>query len=504
MEKVDSVWAKYTDKETFERIVDYESVGDMWAHCVKEFSQKTAIVDGEEYTYSRLDGYVARFRTALKNNGLGKGGLTGILLPNSVGFVTAFLAVTTYGAAAVLFPVHMEIGKIRSYMQKFSVTALIHDYSTAETAQKAVDGGECTLINVNNLPEESTPANECSPSDACAVIFTSGTDGRGRGALLNNRAVMRGVKNGCFGYKDVFGQRYFLILPLTHVFGLVRNMLTPLYTGSSLYISDRNKNLFKEISKFNPTVLVLVPALAEMALNFSKHFKRNMLGDSVKYIICGAAAVPPYLVKSYAEYGIKLFPGYGLTESANLVSGNPESLNKPDSVGIIYEGLDYKVVDGELWLKGVNMMDGYLNDSAENASAYCGDWFKTGDLVKFDDEGFLYIVGRKKDIIVLSNGENVSPVEIETKFTDLSVVQDALVYEGKNENGKQILVLEVYPRNVELEKLEKAEREPYLRKVIADVNETLPSFGRIQKVIIRDKDFERNSSMKIIRKKHND
>ena len=192
--------------------------------------------------------------------------------------------------------------------------------------------------------------------------------------------------------------------------------------------------------------------------------------------------------------GVALLPGYGLTESANLVSGNPEALQKSDSVGLIYEGMDYKIVDGELWLKGVNMMDGYVGEPEENKTAYEDGWFKTGDLVRIDEDGFLYIVGRKKEIIVLPSGENVSPAEIEMRFGGLDTVQDCLVYESEGS-----LVLEVLPRAAVLGKVGGENPEAYLREQVAQINKELPSFMRINKVIVRTTDFVRSPSMKIVR-----
>ena len=187
-----------------------------------------------------------------------------------------------------------------------------------------------------------------------------------------------------------------------------------------------------------------------------------------------------------------------MTESANLVSGNPEPLLKPESVGYMYDGMDYKIVDGELWLKGVNMMDGYANDE-DNEIAYEDGYFKTGDLVRIDDEGFLYIIGRTKEIIVLSTGENVSPAELEVKFYALDVVQDCLVYDV-NENGKEQLVLEVLPRTNIVKALGIEDLHAYLKTEVAKINKTLPSFERINKIVIRDTDFVRTPAMKIARK----
>ena len=151
--------------------------------------------------------------------------------------------------------------------------------------------------------------------------------------------------------------------------------MTSLYTGSTLFICKNNKDMFRDTAVFKPTIMVMVPALAEMALTLSKQFGKNMLGDDMKTIIAGAAAVPPYLVQEYDKLGIKLLPGYGLTESANLVSGNPESLKFPDSVGYPFPNQELKIVDGELWLKGKNMMDGYIGE--DEADVYEDGWFKT-------------------------------------------------------------------------------------------------------------------------------
>ena len=235
-----------------------------------------------------------------------------------------------------------------------------------------------------------------------------------------------------------------------------------------------------------------------MSLSLSKQFGRNMLGESMKTIICGAAAVAPYLVTEYQKLGITLLPGYGLTESANLVSGNPEALRKPDSVGFIYPGIDYKIVDGELWLKGTTMMSGYVGDE-ENEIAYSPDgYFKTGDLVRMDEEGFLYITGRSKEIIVLSSGENISPAELESYFYAMDEVQDCLVYADSSE-GREVLTVQLLPRAVTVKKLGITDVEGYLKEKVAQVNQTLPAFQRIGKVIIRDTDFVRSPSMKIVR-----
>ena len=490
---------KYTDAQTFSKIIDHANLTEMWNHSVSEYPNNVAIVDeGVQYTYSSLESEIAKFRTVYRNSGVNPGSLIAIIAPNSVGFVKAFLAAATFGAPAVLLPAHLDPATVFGITYKFGLKAVVYDDSFEEKVSVVREKlPNVALIRSSDSAEELTAAIPVPSETPCVFIFTGGTTGKSKAARLSHRAVLAGTKNGCYGIKEIFEQRYLLVLPLTHVFGLIRNLMTSLYTGSAMYICRNNKDMFRDIAVFKPTILVLVPALAEMALNLSRQFGRNMLGEDMRTIICGAAPVAPYLVKEYDKLGIDLLPGYGLTESANLVSGNPEALRKPESVGLIYGGMDYKIVDGELWLKGVNMMDGYAT-AEDNVAAYEDGYFKTGDLVRIDDEGFLYITGRIKEIIVLSTGENVSPAELEVKFYSLDVVQDCLVYDV-NENGKEQLVLEVLPRMSSVNALGIEDLYSYLKDEVAKINETLPSFERINKIIIRDTDFIRTPAMKIAR-----
>ena len=498
MQSPADVFDKYADERFLDRIVDYENVTQMWSNSVKTYPDAVAVVDGRQVTYAELDEEVSRFRAVLLSKGVKEGDKVGLFAPNSLEFAKAYLAITTLGAVAVLLPPHLPAEAVLGCTMKYGMKALVYGKELTEKVALAAEKSPAALVAAEESCQEGAAAAEVKGEAPCTVIFTGGTTGKNKGSLLNNRAVMRGAKNGCYGVKDVFGQRYFLVLPLTHVFGLVRNLLTALFTGSSLYICRNNKNMFREIAEFKPTIIVLVPALAEMALNLSKQFGKNMLGEDLKTIICGAAAVPPYLIREYQNLGIALHPGYGLTESANLVSGNPEPTRKPDSVGLVYAGMECKVVAGGLWLKGVNMQDCYYGEAEENDAAYSDGWFRTGDLVRFDEEGYLYIVGRIKEVIVLSTGEKISPAEVEVKFGALDVVQDCLVYKSE-ENGREILALEVLPRAVELAKAAAEDKEGYLRARLNEVNKSLPAFERVSRIIIRDTDFVRSPSMKIVR-----
>ena len=493
------IFRQYTDPETFEKIVDYPNVTAMWSHSVAAYPDTVAVTDnGKSYTYAQMDAEVAAFRAVLRDHGITPGSLVGILCPNSAEFIKAFLACATYGVPTVLMPAHLDEKTVYGMSAMFGMKAVIYHEGLTDKVSVIKQTGSTILIPTEATATETLPAIPVPTDALCTILFTGGTTGKSKGAKLSHRAVMAGTKNGCYGIRTIFGERYMLVLPLTHVFGLIRTLLTCLYTGSTLFICRNNKDMFRDAAVFKPTIMILVPALAEMALGLSKQFGRNMLGSGLKTIICGAAPVPPYLVREYHDMGIALLPGYGLTESANLVSGNPEALRKPESVGLIYDGMDYQLVNGELWLKGVNMMDGYVG--GENETAYEDGWFKTGDLARVDEDGYLYITGRTKEIIVLQSGENVSPAELEVKFYGIDAVQDCVVYD-RTENGAQILVLEVLPRMSTVKAQGITDPAAHIREEVAKINQTLPPFERVQKVILRDTDFPRTPAMKIDRKK---
>lgn len=486
---------QYTDKETFSKIVEFPCISAMWEDRVKTYGDHIAIVDREAYTYARLNEDVAAFRTVLSKNGATPGSLIGILCPNSYGFVKAYLATVTFGVPAVLMPTHLDEMTVFGIASKFGMKAVVYDESLeAKVAVLREKNPGVALIPSSATDEEQIPSVWVPGGTPAAILFTGGTTGKSKGAKLSHQAILAGTMNGCYGIREIFCQRYLLVLPLTHVFGLIRNLMTSLYTGSALYICRNNKDMFRDVAVFKPTIMVLVPALAEMALNLSRQFGRNMWGPDLKTIICGAAPVAPYLITEYHKIGVTLLPGYGLTESANLVSGNPEALAKPESVGLMYDGMEYKIVDGELWLKGINMMDGYVTPE-DNAIAYEDGYFKTGDLVRIDDEGFLYITGRLKEIIVLDSGENVSPAELEVKFCNIDVISDCLVYD---EDGKR-LVLEILPRMTRVKELGIEDLYSYVKGEVDKINITLPPFEQITKIIIRDTDFIRTPAMKIAR-----
>ena len=264
------VFKKYTDEKTFKRIVEYDSISQMWKNCLNEFGNQNAVCyDGEHLTFSQIENDAARFRSVLKKNGVEKGERLGLLCANSYDFVKAFIAITTSGNSAVIIPAHLDEMSIFGCSMKLGIKKIVVQDALEEKTKLAKSKG-IQVIKISETDSESTQMVESNANDECVLMFTGGTTGKSKAAILTNGAVMQGTINGCYGYKDVFNQRYILVLPLSHVFGLIRNLMTSLYTGSEIFICKNNKDMFKDIATFKPTILVSVPALIEMALKLSK------------------------------------------------------------------------------------------------------------------------------------------------------------------------------------------------------------------------------------------
>lgn len=502
MKIVENRFEKYTDATTFSKLVIDYTVPKFLDKIHENYASNIAVgALDKKVTFEELDKDIKKTCTVLKNNNISVKSNVGVICGNNYDFVKTSLGVMAYGACATLLPFQLDDQTIFGCCMKYQLTCVFYESVLKDKLQFAIS--HATHVKFIEITEfdcvESSFNYDIQESDPACIVLTGGTTGKSKGAILSHKALMCGTLNGTFGVEEVFNQVYYSIMPLTHVFGLIRNLLTSLFTGSSIYFCVDKRTMFKEIKDVKPTILIVVPALAELFLNLTKQFGLGMLGGNLKTIICGGASVPPYLVEEFPKFGVTLLPGYGLTETANLVSGNPEGKNKPNSVGLFYPGQEIKIVNDELWLKGDNLLTSYYNEPEENVNAFEDGWFKTGDLVRIDEDGFLYITGRIKDIIVLSNGENVSPAYIEDKINSLEFIQDSLVTLESNEFGAEILIAEVILRQSVMATLNVENVQSFVEDAICEINKTLFDYEHISKVVIRTEDFPRSPSMKIIR-----
>lgn len=203
--------------------------------------------------------------------------------------------------------------------------------------------------------------------------------------------------------------------------------------------------------------------------------------------MCGGSQLSENLIIKYNEIGINLFQGYGLTECSPLLTVNFDYYHRANSVGKVVQGNNVKIVDGEIWAKGISVSAGYYNAPEENAKSFENGWFKTGDLGSIDEDGFVYITGRKKNLIILDNGKNVSAEEIENYIYEIPYISETIVY-GEN----NCIVAEIYidPEN---------KCEHNVEEDINIINNKLASYKRIDKIVVRDKPFEKTATKKIKR-----
>lgn len=494
---------QFTSKEVFDQLVDYHTIVEMLDNCRTKYTNDQAVIksDGSIATFDQLYCDAAKFSSYLINRNLCKANIAIISLGN-YDFEVASLGIMGSGNVAVLIPADFGKDLICEYLQKFDVKLVFVD----EVNKNKLKGLSIETIDITQpcLNETQGFKDDIKPHDAACILLTGGTTGKHKGVVLSHDALMAGTINGCYGLKNVFKQMYFCLIPLTHSFGFIRNMLCAIYTGSLIYYNMNKTKLFQELAVYKPTVLIIVPALAELFLSLIKSQTLGIVGGKLHTIICGSANVPPYLALEYDKLNITFCPGYGLTECANIVSGNPIANKCPDSVGLIFPDQEAKIVNGELYLKGRTLFSGYYNDKEQTDLAFDHGWFKTGDLAKFDENNNLYIVGRIKDLIVLPSGEKVSPAYIEAKVDKLDFVQDSLVYQQANEYGINELVCEVFLRKAIVDKLGLKGQDlfDYVWRHLQEINKDLLSYENIKKLVIREKDFERTPAMKIIRKKH--
>ena len=480
--------------EEEQKVIYYvPTFADFLKKIEKDFADKPATSDGKvTYTYKELVSRVAKRRSVLAAAGVKPGDKVGVMARNDLDAMEWFLAVPSYGAILSMLPVQLGAEQVKGISMKFGFAALV----AADEFKPLTEGLPCKVIASSEIGEAEAPYGDVKKESVAAIYFTGGSTGAPKGAILTHGALMRGALNGSY-HPNAFDQRCMSILPLSHIFGAVMGFLSVLYTGSLAFAVTDMRAAIGQIPVFRPTYLVLVPGLVDIILGIAKMKGAAFLGD-LKSFNVGAAPVPPRLISAAAQFGIKLYPGYGLTEGANLTSANINIDEKPESMGKIYPEQEYKVVDGELWLKGDNIMLGYAGNPEETAKVLEDGWLKTGDLVRFDEEGFIYITGRIKNLIILSNGENVSPEEIEDLFCKSPIVKDCLVREMEL-GGATVIGAEVLPLEPAVAGMSKTELQKALEECMEQVNAKLPSFKHVSKLVVREEDFPRTGAMKIAR-----
>lgn len=391
-----------------------------------------------------------------------------------------------------------------------NTAVLLDKDGTAELNAQRLMASECELILCSDLysdeglrlsgkartfssvpvSETELPPAEIGNDDIIAVLFTSGTTGISKAVPLSGENIVSDSVAGS-SLTDLTGTNL-LVLPLHHGYGLVSAMLSPLHGGGTVYIGRGPRRLISDLALSRPDYLFAIPAMIKMLVSqLDRAGKgddlRAVFGPNLKTIVCGSAPNPEAMFVRFAEAGIELNCGYGITECSPMVSANETGHIHPESVGVPLSCNSVRVSDeGEVLVKGSNVFRGYLNNEKANRDAFTEDgWFRTGDIGRFGQDGELYITGRIKNLIILSNGENISPEPMENAIGVLPYVDEVMVCE------KDDLITAVCCLN--------SPCEDKLREEIKKLNGTLPPSWMIRQVIVSPEPLPKTSTGKIKR-----
>ena len=375
------------------------------------------------------------------------------------------------------------------------------------------------------------------------LVYTSGTTGKGKGVMLCTDALIRDMTD-IIPYID-FAQNTVSVLPPHHTYGSTVMLIAHVMIGAEVYISDGIKYVVNELKSEKPGHLILVPLyletfyrkiqatlkkqgkerLVKIMMKLSNFLRkatfglidvrkrvfaqiRDAFGGEIKTIVTGGAPINQDIISFFEGVGISVLNGYGITECAPIISANRSRNVVRGSVGNVLDMDEVKILDpnedgeGEICVKGPNVMLGYYKNEEATREAIDSDgYFKTGDFGKLTKDGILFITGRKKNLIILSNGKNVYPEEIENELISVPGVQDIVVYEGKSRRGMEhnAIVAEIFPDKEYIEKNGITDVRAYLGEYINEYNKNAVPYKKITVLKVRTEDFPKNTLRKIMR-----
>ena len=481
---------------------------------------------------------------------------------NSYSWAISYLAATIIG---IVVPIDKEASKenVKEFLNVSNSKAIIADdkYLNEIFEFKSELKNETMLIDMQNtskymnlsdliadgkkLIDEGNSEYEnikINPNEMKILLFTSGTTGNSKAVMLSHKNICSNIVSIASIVKVDNATRVLSILPLHHTYECTIGYLLVVYGGGTICYCEGLRYITKNIQEYQPTFILCVPLLLENVYkkviktlksslpekytkeeskiidNLPFYLKgivkkkvKKSLGGKIKTFIVGAAAIKPDLVEAFFKLGIKVLQGYGLTECAPLVAGNNDFYYKAASCGMPIPNVEYKIDNpndegvGEIIVKGPNVMLGYYENEEATKNVLKDGWFHTGDLGYVDDEEFLYISGRSKNMILTKNGENIYPEEIENILNDDDLIEESLVIGTSNGKDDVQVKAKIFP-NIEAIKEylgnkfpTKEEISKILNEAVKKANEKLPNFKHIKSFKIMDEDFERTTTNKVKR-----
>ena len=545
-------------KHPFNPVTYYTRFRDMIDDLAKKYGDQPAISwfsrKQQETTvsYQQLCEDVQYLQEALIDMGL-DGKHIAIVGENCYEWLLVYFAVNYCGGTAVCIDVEQSDETIQYMLAAADTDAIFlspayadvcASFSGARIPQFLLYGKNESLQQVRHLIESGAKirldgrANAdveatVTPDKIASIVFTSGTTSNAKPVMLSQDAILTNASDALANVK--IGPRTFTSLPFYHTYGLTCSVLSMLIPGSHLHINGNLKTVVRDLRLSNADTMLTVPLMLEMIhgriwqnaeesgkdealkklFKFAKFLRSvgirkpiKILDDireksfgTINLVICGGAHMNREIMEQFQCMGVTVLQGYGITECGPLVSVNRNEANKLDSVGLVTANCEVKLDNGEILVRGKNLMSGYYNHPEMTAEVMRDGWFCTGDIGEIDKDGFLYITGRKKNLIVFKNGKKLSPEKLEEKIKKIPIVQDVLVYgaaNGVSSDDVQVAA-SIYPKADSVQSMTSYEILEYLQKEINEINSSLPPYQQIQMINIREQAFSKTALQKIKR-----
>lgn len=477
------------------------------------YKKKKNEIEAKSYTDLKTDS--ERFSSALA--ALGEQGahiaLTGA---TSYPWIVSYFGIVDSGSVAVPLDVSLPAEEMCELIDRADATVFVYDELRADVAALAKE--RCPklkyLISMQKEEDEDTVLSytkflasgsenfeyEVDPESLCTIMYTSGTTGKSKGVMLTQRNLAENAT--CLDMKIPPRTVILSVLPIHHAYCLSMDILKGVSLGSIICINDSLMRVAKNIQLFEPNMILMVPLMIE---TFAKKLedvtwmptglvKNKVFGKQFHTICSGGAYLNPAYIDLFEKYGITILQGYGMTECSPVISTTVSWNMKKEAVGQLLPNCEAKTVDNELWVRGSSVMMGYYQMPEETEQALQDGWLATGDLGYVDEEGFVFLTGRKKNLIITKNGENVSPEELENKLGEARLVQEVLVRESEG-----TIEAEIFPDYEYAKKKHISDIQAALQQLIDDYNAGAPAYKKIYRLKVREVEFEKTPSKKIKR-----
>lgn len=440
-----------------------------------------------------------------------------VIGPTTYEWIITYFGAANSGCVIVPLDAQLPAADVCELLNRADISVLVYDELRRDVAgmvkEKCPDiqymismqAKESTesIMSLREILKNHTGSFSCDldPDKLCAILFTSGTTGKSKGVMLTHRNLTDNAV--CLDMKIPAGTVSITLLPIHHAYCFTMDILKGIYIGMVICINDSIMHVSKNMKLYKPEIVLLVPMVIESIYKKLKEstgilpkkmVAKAAFGGNLKTICSGGAYLPPEMVGAFAEYGITVLQGYGMTECSPVISTNLEWDAKEGSVGKLLPNCEAKVVDEEIWVRGSSVMKGYYKMPKETEEALEDGWLKTGDLGYVDKDNFVFITGRKKNLIILKNGENVSPEELENEIGKSPLVKEIIVRETES-----VIEAEIFPDYEYTAKKRIKDVREKLQEVIDSFNKGLPPYKKIHGLKIREEEFEKTPSKKIKR-----